>query len=428
MKRKTSPPSTPTPLLEPYRGGIERCVRCGACRAVCPTFLHERSESQSARGRMAIVNAVLDGRLAVSEIFKDRLATCTSCLACVASCPNHVPVAEIIQAAKEQAVAESGRGIISRVISGILQHPAALGATAWFAPMVLHYAKGTRLSSAFRVLGSGETGKKGRETSRGRVVFFPGCATNSFQKDIGRAVLSVLGRVGYEVVIPGGLRCCGRPLLSLGDRKAAEELAARNTAIFRAIGADAIVTACASCGLTFKEEYPRLLRHSGTAPAVLDIHEFVAKALPGLSAGPVRKTVTYHDPCHLGRGQGLSGTVRGILHSLPGLTLVEMHDADRCCGFGGVMRITHRKLSDGIAEEKARNIMATGASAVVTGCPGCRMQIANALKRAGSEIEVLHTVQLVEDALSNAETAGERIKGQGSRGGHGTMNEKEKRE
>ena len=169
------------------------------------------------------------------------------------------------------------------------------------------------------------------------------------------------------------------------------------------LGADYVVTACASCGLTFKKEYPTLLRPGTKPPEILDIHEFLANRISGHQLGPVNKRITWHDPCHLGRGQGLSGVARGILRSVPGLMLSEMSDADRCCGFGGVMRITHRGLSDGIAEEKARAIIATEASAVVTGCPGCRMQLASALSHAGAEIKVVHTVQVLEEALSNAE-------------------------
>ena len=115
------------------------------------------------------------------------------------------------------------------------------------------------------------------------------------------------------------------------------------------------------------------------------------------------KSVTVHDPCHLGRGQGLSKVVRELLGRVPGLTLVEMGHADRCCGFGGVMRLTHRELSDGIAEEKVTNIIATGASLVATGCPGCRMQIADALRRTGSDVAVFHPVQILEEAMKSAE-------------------------
>ncbi len=402
MTKKISLHFLPAPLLETYRREIERCVKCGTCSAVCPTYLHERGESYSARGRMALVKAVLDRKLVLSAIFKDRLATCTTCFACEASCPNSVPVVKIIQAAKEQVVAELGTGIIDRIVYNVLKRPAALSATAWLAPVALHYTKGR---SEFKIQSSKGEKPGCRQKNRGRVVFFPGCAINTIEKDIGRAVTSVLGMLGYEVIVPGGLRCCGRSMLSLGDRRAAAELASHNSALFEALGVDAIVTACASCGLTFKEEYPKLLRLSGKATVVLDIHEIIAHALPDMPMAFVRRTVTYHNPCHLGRGQGLSGMVRGILRSLPGLTLVEMSNADRCCGFGGVMRITHQKLSDGIAKDKAKNIIATEASTVVTGCPGCRMQIANALKLVGSKIESMHTIQVVEEALRNAEIA-----------------------
>jgi glycolate oxidase iron-sulfur subunit len=405
MKRITSFSSQPALQLAPYRCDIERCVKCGTCSAVCPTFLRERGESQSPRGRMALVKAVLEGKLTLSAIFKDRLATCTTCLACEVSCPNNVPVTKIIQAAKEQAAVESGIGMINRIIMYMLQHPVASRATAWLAPTVLHYGKG---DSKFKVQ-SAKREKIGVKRKKSeRVVFFPGCAISLLQKDIERAVISVLGRLGIEVIIPGGFQCCGRPVLSLGARGAAERIVAHNSAIFEAFQADAIVTACASCSLTFKKEYPKLLRPSQKVPVVLDIHEFLARMLPTMPMGFVRRTVTYHDACHLGRGQGLSGTVRGILRSIPGITLIEMNNADSCCGFGGVMRITHQKLSDGIAEDKAKNIIATKASAVITGCPGCRMQIASALNLAGFQIEVLHTIHMVEAALGNAEMARSR--------------------
>ena len=360
---------------------------------------------------MALIKAVLDGNLTVSDIFKDRLATCTTCHACEASCPCNVPVAAIIQAAKEQALAELGPDFLGTIVSAALNHPAVLRATAWLAPVVLRYESAeSRVQSrkversAFGDFPAGmSAGKSRSKEKKGRVAFFPGCAISAFQKDIGSAVMSVLRRLGYDAFIPEGLQCCGRPLLSLGDRAAARQLAERNAAVFTSQEADAIVTACASCGLTFKKEYPTLLRPGTKAPAVLDIHEFLAGALRGLSLGFVRKTVTVHIPCHLGRGQGLPRAVHDILRAVPGMQIVESENADRCCGFGGVMRITHHALSDGIAEEKARTLIAAGAAVVVTGCPGCRLQIGNALRRAGADIDVLHTVQVIDEALAMGE-------------------------
>lgn len=276
---------------------------------------------------------------------------------------------------------------------------------AWLAPFVLHCSGGSlRGKSPGARRGRGfesEFATKGK--IRGRVAVFPGCAISHFQQDIGRATVTVLSAIGYDVTVPKGLQCCGRPLLSLGDRTSAEELAVHNSVLLTGLGVDAVVTACASCGLTLKREYPKLLPSGVKTPRVHDIHEFLSHGLSEKALGTVQKAVTFHDPCHLGRGQGLCGTARDVLRSLPGLVLVEMKNADRCCGFGGVMRITHGGLSNAIAADKAAMIRKTGASVVVTGCPGCRLQIAEALRRTGSRIEVVHTVQIVEEALVSAE-------------------------
>ncbi|HET7319917.1 MAG TPA: (Fe-S)-binding protein, partial [Nitrospirota bacterium] len=221
--------------LERYRKEISLCVKCGACRAVCPSFLRNREESRSARGRMALVKAVLDGKLAVSDIFRDRLATCTGCLACEASCPSGVPVTDIIQAAKEQAVREAGRGIIAAMLSGMLKRPGLFRTAAWLAPVALHYTKGREKSSEFRVRSSECKAQSLKKKSRGTIAFFPGCAVEHFQPELGAATAGVLNKLGYEVIIPDGLKCCGRPLLSLGDREAAEELAAHNAGILAAL-------------------------------------------------------------------------------------------------------------------------------------------------------------------------------------------------
>ena len=393
--------------LEAYRKDITRCVRCGACSTVCPSFLADRRESRSPRGRMALIEAVLDGKLRVSDVYKDRLATCTGCLACESACASGVPFSTIILAAKEQAVRETGPGIVASLVSAALKRPLLMRSLAWLAPVALHYSgKAVRgKEKPLRIADRGLRNRKRQDQKpKGRVAFYPGCAVSNFQQDIGDAVFTVLEALGYEVIVPDGLKCCGRPYLSLGDRAAAEDLARKNTDVLLSLDVDAIVTACASCGLTFKKEYPALLAPSGGKQArVLDIHEFLHGKLAGLDLQPVNARVTWHDPCHLGRGQGLAQTARDVLRSVPGIELVEMKEPGQCCGFGGVMRVSHPSLSGTIGEKKARDIAATQATLVVTGCPGCRMQIADALRHAGSEAEVVHTAQVIAKALSIAD-------------------------
>jgi glycolate oxidase iron-sulfur subunit len=312
----------------------------------------------------------------------------------------------IIQAAKEQAVQERGPGIVAGLVSSTLKRPLLMRSLAWLAPVALHYGTGSVKGKE-----PGQAGKRKRQKerpgtkgqgTRGKIAFFPGCAVSYFQPDIGDAATIVLEALGYEVIVPRGLKCCGRPYLSLGDRAAAKDLALKNADVLSSLDVDAIVTACASCGLTFKKEYPGLLAASGRQEVrVLDIHEFLIQKIIGLDLRAVHSRVTWHDPCHLGRGQGLAGTARDVLRSIPGIELVEMSDPAQCCGFGGVMRVSHPSLSGTIGEKKARDISTTQASLVVTGCPGCRMQIADALRHAGSEAQVVHTVQVLEQAIGN---------------------------
>lgn len=400
------------PILEHYRSELDRCVRCGSCRAVCPPALHRKSESHSPRGRLALVRAVLEGRLSLSDAYRDRLVTCAGCLACEAACPSGVPVATIIQTAKEQAVEEAGPGLIGSVLGRVLKSPAALRSLGRLAPLALRLG---RAGGKGRMLvredstGTSEGGPSERGPGpRKRVLFFAGCAVSSLQQDVARSSISVLTGLGYEVVVPKDAPCCGKPLLSLGDRAGAEELAAQTASLLSDLGADLIVTACASCGLTFKKDYPTLLPPEAGMPAVLDIHEILAEGLAGRSLAPLELRVTWHEPCHLGRGQGLSAEARKVLRAVPGVELLEMKNADQCCGFGGLMRITHHELSEGIGQRKARAVIATGATAVVTGCPGCSMQISDALRRAGADLDVFHTVQIVEASLACADQLKER--------------------
>jgi glycolate oxidase iron-sulfur subunit len=393
--------------LEAHRADINRCVRCGVCRAVCPSFQADHEESFSPRGRIALIHAVLDKRLPLSAIFADRLATCISCLACETACPSNVPVIAIIQAAKEDAVRASGRGLISRFVSAALIHDRAMRSLAWLAPVVLRYGGMEGKSVPGRSEGPAESRAQRVRTkapgAKGRIAFYPGCAIKHFQPDIGIAAVSVLEGAGYEVVVLDDAVCCGRPLLSLGDREAARAVAEQNQLLFASLQVDRVVTACASCGLTFKKDYPILLAPSGTvAIPVQDIHEVLAEAMPALLPGILRQRVTWHDPCHLGRGQGLAKTARSVLRSLPGIELVEAAHPGACCGFGGVMRIGHHRLSNAIGDARVKDLLDTAAPVVVTGCPGCRMQLAEALKRAGSDAVVLHTVQVIEAAMRNA--------------------------
>jgi glycolate oxidase iron-sulfur subunit len=361
---------------------------------------------------MALVKAVLDGRLPVSDVFEDRLDTCTSCLGCEAVCASSVPVTGIIQAARELAFDDAGAGFVKSLVAVALKNDHVMRASAWLAPLALHYGRGLFRPATRKMQGClpRSWSKQGKKE---RVVFFPGCSITYFQSGLGDDALAVLLGMGYDVLIPEDLSCCGRPLLSLGDRRGAEEAARRNRSLLLGLGPAPVVTACASCALTFKKEYPKLLGPDAGMPEILDIHEVLAGRIDRLALGQCQRTVTWHDPCHLGRGQGLEKAARRVVRAVPGVTLLEMKDPDRCCGFGGVMRVTHREISDGILEDKVQNILKTRAETVVTGCPSCRTQLADGLRRSGSAMEVLHTVELIARSMRIAAGNGHKDEGTG---------------
>lgn len=294
----------------------------------------------------------------------------------------------------------------------------------------------------------------GNDPDGPRVAVFAGCLMNYAYTDTGRNLVKVLARHSREVIVPAGQVCCGAPVLYSGDFATSRRLAAENAAAFAAMDADLIVTACASCGDVMTREYPALVTEATTpvpgsegAPAsaaeahaataatavesgavlefsekVRDIHAFLTddvKFRPpepsgsGRASGSGRpsgsvsgpgssRIVTVHDPCHLVRGQGLAREVRDLLRAVPGVTLTEMAEPAACCGGAGSFSLDHYELADAIRRRKVADIEATGAATVVTGCPSCRMHIAEGLEKAGKGRPVRHLVDLLAEAYGDS--------------------------
>jgi glycolate oxidase iron-sulfur subunit len=177
----------------------------------------------------------------------------------------------------------------------------------------------------------------------------------------------------------------------------ARAMAERNIEVFRAAGVDAVVTGCASCGLTLKREYEEMLGIAGgLGIPVFDFTEFLALRgfVPPRSEERKKIRVTFHDPCHLVRGQGISAEPRSILRSLPWVEFVEMRDADRCCGSGGTFSLTHYDLSKAIARRKVEAIRDAHVDVVATECQSCVMQLRDMLAQAGVDVPVVSVAEV----------------------------------
>jgi glycolate oxidase iron-sulfur subunit len=229
-----------------------------------------------------------------------------------------------------------------------------------------------------------------------RVAFFVGCATNYIYPKIGASLVEVLTKLGVEVVIPKGQMCCGTPLYISGDIEGARYLAQKNIDIFSSLDVDYIVSACASCGLSLKKEWNRILGLEWDSSKVRDVSELLLEL--GLPEGlpEFSQKLTYHDPCHLRRGQKIYLEPRMILQEVAGKNFVEMRDADRCCGGAGSFNLFYYETSRAVGERKKERVLESKAEAVATGCPSCIMQLKSVLPK---RIKVLHPVEIIDELL-----------------------------
>jgi glycolate oxidase iron-sulfur subunit len=408
--------------IDRVAGEIERCLKCGLCRSVCPVFAEVLDESGCARGKIALIEALSEDSLTLSRIFSDRLSKCLDCKACMEACPSGIKVDELVLAARAEIFRRGKFPFLKKLIfRHLLRRGRLLPPVSKFAAFVERkILRGLPPSSPYRILlplvkidkdrtlpvfaertlmdDFGEIiSPKGKP--RKRVGFFLGCSTNLIYTDIGRAVVRVLVGEGFEVVIPRDQGCCGVPVYTSGDRQTGTELALKNIKAFEKYKLDAIVTACAACGAALKRDYKTILgfREGALGTRVYDLNEFLVEFSDlEFDTGPQNHAnVTYHDPCHLSRAQHITEAPRRILKAIPNVTFKEMEEADRCCGGGGMFSFTHYDIAKEIGKKKATYVAATGADIVATSCPSCMMQLKDMLHRNGLPQQVVHIVQIL---------------------------------
>lgn len=398
---------------------LDRCSKCGSCQAVCPLYAETRMEPLVARGKLFLIRNYLEGELVITRRMKELMSLCLLCKACTDQCPNGIPVDRLVLGIRQEIAREKGISFVRKnVFQHLLQNN---GRLTMAAKMAYLYQKSglqwlARRSRILEFLGGNLARKEELlpqmasrpfrsqvpqhfpcNRPRLRVGYYTGCLTNYVFPATGHAVIDVLRRHQVEVVVPEQW-CCGIPALASGDEEAAAKLAQKNVESFLKSGVDAVIVDCASCGSMLRG-YVELL---GTEEAqrfsekVLDISQFLADAVsfqPGEREVPL--VVTYHDPCHLRRGQGVAKAPRGLIKSLPGVIFREMKEADRCCGAAGSFNLAHYDLANRIGRRKVQNILQTGAQAVVTGCPSCIMQISHLLARENAPVKVMHIAELI---------------------------------
>jgi Fe-S oxidoreductase len=410
---------------------LYRCVHCGLCLNQCPTYRVLRLEPESPRGRIHLVKAAADGRIELNDRFKEHLYLCLLCRACESACPSGVQYGRIAEAAREMIGppgSNLSRAVLNFVFTKLLPHPERLKLAA----RLLRAYQRTGLRFVVRPL----LPKKMREMDsmlpalprsffalkreslppigprRARVAMLNGCIMPLFFADVNEATVRVLQRNGCEVVFPKNQICCGALNTHNGESTAAKEMARRNIDAFFAAGLDTVIVNAAGCGAAMKE-YGYLLRDDPGyaekakkfAAMVKDAGEFLSELGLIGRLGPLNMTVTYQDPCHLAHGQRIRSQPRQLIQAIPGLKLLEMEGADRCCGSAGIYNLTHSAMSQDLLRDKMRSVSATNAQAVVAPNPGCMLQLRYGARQYGPRIEVYHLMDLLDRAYTAADTS-----------------------
>jgi len=409
----------------------EKCSGCGICAAVCPVFRELQRETYSSRGKTEVARALAAGELPYSAYTEDIFSKCLLCLTCKGACPAGVDQGKLVLGIRAELARRRGLPLSKRIaFKYLLKNRSLFGKSLKaFSYLQMFWrpsedGKVRHLPFFLSAFGKGrlipdlsptplrrqypEVIPPSLGPAKMRVGFFTGCFIDFVDPAIGRSLIRVLGRHGVEVVFPKKQTCCGIPVFMSGDLENGLDLLKINLESFSPYELDAVVVACATCGTALKESYKTLVegesqewkdRVKAFGDKVMDISEFLTQKIQ-LTKTEQKSLlkVTYHDPCHLNRGQGVNTQPRKILKELPGVSLVEMRDPARCCGGGGSFSFYNYDLSRQISRRKVEDIEGTGAATVVTGCPGCMLQLKDQLGQKGSPVEVKHLIQLVDEA------------------------------
>lgn len=413
-----------TPLANAKRG-IDACVHCGFCLQACPTYLVLEDENDSPRGRIFLMRSLLEGTVQISdETVQTHIDRCLGCRACETACPAGVPYGHLLEATRATLRAGGDVPLVARLTLWIFARQfllslAMLGARLVAAtpiPTVLSRLKG-RISFAMAMLAASTNSLERTSYAvpktgpRGKTATLRGCVMEGLFTETNRATERVLAVNGYEMIDAPGQRCCGALHAHAGDLKAARKLARKNIHAFEKSGAEWIAVNAAGCGAMMKE-YAHLLaddadwadRAAAVSSRVRDVSELLADAGP-LQGGSLPFKVSYDAPCHLQHAQRITQAPLAVLAAIPGLELIPLHESDQCCGAAGIYNLIEPETSNLVLDRKLAYIAETRARFVVTGNPGCLMQIGAGLIRDGSETRSIHPIDLL-DASYSARTVG----------------------
>lgn len=419
-----------------------RCIQCGACANVCPVY-------QTVGGHVfgsiyiSAIGIILTAFYEGIEKAKEITRACIGCRSCTAVCPSKIDLEEIILHLRNQVTEEYGMGFVKNVAfkavmknrnlfhnmvraASKLQKPithkgATSGDTRVIRHLPMHFM--AKDFTEWRDLPSiavksfrdqFKTLQQKVDTVTMTVGFFVGCGADFVYPEVGVSLVKVLNRLGVKVVFPEEQNCCGIPALYSGDTETGVYLAKQSVKAFSEAKVDYVLSICPTCTMGVKRDFvERLIDDPSWSRKAVEVSEktmdasaFLENILHASTALKEMETqtdagrqVTYHDSCHLKRGNNVWREPRALLEAT-GHSIAEMKNSDRCCGFGGTYSfLSHPQISKQITGDKIATIKDTGVATVAMDCPGCMIMLKGGMGKADSAVRCAHTVELLAEAL-----------------------------
>jgi glycolate dehydrogenase iron-sulfur subunit len=409
------------------RGGfaaLDSCVHCGFCLQACPTFLATGDEADGPRGRIELMRALERGELSADDAgLTQHLDRCLGCRGCEPVCPSGVGYGAGLEAARGFLARRRGVPLLARAALAALTTPGLSRILYAVARMVRDSGAPRRLAGWGRVrFGMGmlaatkETGARGAPAEtllldgaksipapHSPAFLFRGCVMEGLFAHVHDATIRTLAVNGYQVQDAPTQVCCGALHAHAGLEEPARALAASNVAAF-GTGAEPIVVNSAGCGAMLKS-YGHLLpgdeRAARMAARVRDVTELLAERGPARGA-PLGLRVRYDAPCHLAHAQRVTEPPLAVLRAVPHLDARESPDSSQCCGSAGLYTLVEPELSRRVLAAKLTRLLEDPPDVLVTGNPGCVMQLGAGVLASGAAIAVRHPVELLDDSYRRA--------------------------
>ena len=369
---------------------VAKCNRCGFCLAVCPVYTIKGREWATPRGKNAMVRAVIERKIGWTPEIMEALYRCTGCRLCTQTC---FPAVETNQGVLAGRACLADRNQYPKIVDRVV----------------------AALENNFNISGEPNEDRSQwveflrnvpdhrYQKEKAQVIYFVGCVAAYFPlvQKIPQTFVQILDKVKADFTTLGGEEwCCGFPLIQMGMEEKMQKLVEHNQEKIQQVGAQSVVFACPSCYHTWKEKYK-------TNAELLHSTQFMERLISEkkitFNKG-FHKTVTYHDPCDLGRNSGVYDPPRNILKQIPGLKLVELENNRQlcvCCGGGGDLEMIDPELSAAIAQRKIEEIQRTGAEVVVTSCQQCIRTISGYAKKHDINLKVMDITEVVLEAMGS---------------------------